>query len=91
MDKSPHHDKVCFIDCVSSIVKWTYQDNFKPVFIYEKILRAQKAPKRKTSDFHSLRSLCNRKIVALFVQCLLNFVLLVNITCESFCAREIFS
>ena len=26
----------------SSVVKWGYQGNFKPVFFYEKISRAQK-------------------------------------------------
>ena len=36
-------------------------------FFYEKVLRAQKAPKRKTSDFHPLRSLCAREIFALVV------------------------
>ena len=50
----------------SSIVKWGCQDNFKPVYLfYENISSAQKSPKRKTSDFHRLRSLCARKIVAL--------------------------
>ena len=45
----------------SSIVKWGYQGNFKPVS------RAQKAPKSKRSDFYPLKSLCARKIVALAV------------------------
>ena len=31
---------------------------------YEKILRAQKAPKRKAKDFHPLRSLCAQKLIA---------------------------
>ena len=48
-------------------------------FFYEKISPARKASKRKTSDSHSLRSMCARKIVALVVKCLLNFVLLVNV------------
>ena len=62
----------------SRIVKWGHQDNFKAVhFFYEKILRAQKASKHKTNNFHHPRSLCARKIVALVVQCLLNLVLLV--------------
>ena len=54
---------------VSSIVKWGYQDNFKPVYLfsYEKISPAQKALKHKTSNFHPLRSLCTRKIVAFVV------------------------
>ena len=53
---------------VSSIVKWGYIDNFKPVyFFYEKILQPQKAPKRKTSDFHPFKSLWTQKIVAFFV------------------------
>ena len=52
----------------SSVVKRGYQDDLKPVyFFYEKILRVQKAPKRKTSDFHSFRSFCTRKIVAFVV------------------------
>ena len=34
---------------------------------YEKNSRAQKAPNRKTNDFHPLRSLYTRKIVALAV------------------------
>ena len=51
-----------------SIAERGYQDNFKPVyFFYEKISRAQKASKRKTNDFHPLRSLCSRKIVAFVV------------------------
>ena len=54
---------------VSSIVKWGYQDNFKPVYLfsYEKISPAQKALKHKTSNFHPLKSLCTRKIVAFVV------------------------
>ena len=36
-------------------------------FFSKKILRAQKAPKRKTNDFNFLRNLCARKIVALVV------------------------
>ena len=47
-------------------------------FFYKKILRAQKALKRK-NHFHPLRSLCAQKIVAFVVYCLLNFVLLVNV------------
>ena len=63
---------------VSNIVKLGYQYNFKLVSFYEKISCTQKAPKRKTSKFHP-RSLCVKKIVALVVQCLLNFALLVNV------------
>ena len=49
-------------------MKWGYQDNFKPAYvILRKILHAQKALKRKTNDFHPLRSLCTGKIVALVV------------------------
>ena len=59
----------------SSIVKWGYQDNFKFVFLvvffYQKILRAQEALKRKRNDFHPLRRLCMRKIVAFVVYYLL--------------------
>ena len=32
------------------------------IFFYEKILRAQKALKRKTTNFHPLRSFCARTI-----------------------------
>ena len=32
------------------------------LFFYEKILPAQKAPKRKTNDFHPLRRLCARNL-----------------------------
>ena len=57
---------------VSSIVKLGYEDNFKPVyFFYEKISRAQKALKRKTSNFHSLRSFMSLKNCCL---CCLVFV-----------------
>ena len=46
----------------SSIVYWGYQDNFKPVYFF-----LQKELKRKTNDFHPLRSLCARKVFALVV------------------------
>ena len=36
-------------------------------FFNENILRAKKAPKRKTSEFHPLRSLRTQKIVAFVV------------------------
>ena len=36
-------------------------------FFYENISRAQKAPKRKSSDFHPLGSLQAQKIVAFVV------------------------
>ena len=53
---------------MSSIVKLGYQDNLKPVFFFrENISRPKKTPKRKTSDFHPLRSLCTQKIVAFVV------------------------
>ena len=44
-------------------MKWGYQDNFKPVYVFlkEKASRAQKAPKRKTNYFHPLKSLCVRE------------------------------
>ena len=48
------------------------------IFFYEKILNAQKAPKRKTSDFYCLRSLFAQKTVAFVVFCSLIFVLLVG-------------
>ena len=38
--------------CISSIGNWGYEDNFKPVFFKKKNLHAQKAPKRKSNDFH---------------------------------------
>ena len=60
-------------------------------FFYEKILCAQKAPKRKTNDFHPLRSLCTQTIIALVVQCLLNIPLLVHFCLSVFLHREIFS
>ena len=54
--------------CISSIVQWGDQDNFKCVYIfYEKILHAQKAAKGKTSNFHPLRSLWVQNVVALVV------------------------
>ena len=71
---------------VRSIVKWGYQDNFKPVylfiyFFYEKISHTQKAPKHKTNNFHPLRSLCAQ-----------NFVLLVNVCLWVFlCVRNLFA
>ena len=41
----------------SSMVKWGYQNSFEPdYFFYENISRTQKAPKRKTNDFHPIRS-----------------------------------
>ena len=64
---------------LSSIVKWGYQDNLKPVyyFFYEKILSVQKAPKLKTNDFHPFRSFYARRkplpllfFVRLFLVCL---------------------
>ena len=45
---------------------------------FEKILNAQKAPKRKTNNFYPLGSLCAQKTVAFVVFCLLIFVLLVG-------------
>ena len=43
----------------SSIIKWGYQDNFRPVYLFfdEKISCAQKAQKHKTNDFYPLTSL----------------------------------
>ena len=48
------------------------------ISFYEKISKAQKAPKRKTSDFYPLRSLFAQKTVAFVVFCLLISVLLVG-------------
>ena len=61
---------------VIRIVNWSYQDNFKPGYFFftKKILRVQKEPKRKTSNFHPLRSLDQQKNVALVVFCYLIFV-----------------
>ena len=53
---------------VSSIVKWGYQDNLKPVyFFYEKVLNAQKAPNAKQTTFTLLEDLVLREIVAFVV------------------------
>ena len=75
-----------------SNVKWGYKDNFKLVyFFYEKNSRAQKAPQRRTSNCYPLKRLCAQKIVAFVVQCLLNFVFLVNVCLLVFlCARSLF-
>ena len=68
----------------------TYSQFQACLFFYKKNLRAQKAAKRKTSDFHPYRKLCTRKIVPL-VKCLLNFVLLVNVCLWVFlCAQNLF-
>ena len=66
----------------SSIVKWGYQDNFKPVFFFnEKISRAQKSLKRKTNDFYPL----TRKIVAFdFVL----FCLWVFLCAQNLCVKK---
>ena len=51
-----------------SIAKWGYKDNFKLVyFFYEKLSRAEKAPKRRASNFHPLKRLCAQKVVAFVV------------------------
>ena len=60
------------------------------LFFCGKISCGQKIPKRKTSDFHPLRSVCARKIITFVVLCLLNFVLLVNVCLWVFlCARNL--
>ena len=69
----------------------TYSQFQACLFFYKKNLRAQKAAKHKTSDFHPYRKLCTRKIVPLVVKCLLNFVLLVNVCLWVFlCVWNIF-
>ena len=80
---------------VISTVKLGYQDNFEPVyyyfFFYKKTSRAQKAPKRKTSNFHTLKSSRVQKIVAFVVLCLVNFALLVDFFLKVFlCLRNLF-
>ena len=65
------------LKCLNDMTR-TYSQFQACLFFYKKNLRAQKAAKRKTSDFHPYRKLCTRKIVPL-VKCLLNFVLLVNV------------
>ena len=66
--------EICFLEdgilmCVSSIVKWDYQNSFKPAyyFFHKKISRIQKALERKTSNNHPLRSLCAQKFVGFVV------------------------
>ena len=49
------------------VYNWSYEENFKPIFFYEKILSVKKSIKRKTSNFYPLRSLCAQKIVAFVV------------------------
>ena len=50
---------------VSTIVKWGYQDNFKPAYcFYEKVLNAQKAANAKQKTFTILEVLVRQEIVA---------------------------
>ena len=52
---------------VSSIVKWGYQDNFKPVyFFYEKISHARNAPDTKQATFTLLEVFSRAKNCCLF-------------------------
>ena len=55
-------------------------------FFYKKILNTQKAPKRKTNDFHPIRSFCTRKklLLLLFNVCLILFYWLIFAS-ECFC------
>ena len=47
---------------MSSIVKWGYQDNFKPLyFFYEKILRAQKHSRANTKQQNEMKQTLNKK------------------------------
>ena len=50
---------------VSSIVKWGYQDNFKPIylflFFYEKIWRAQKHSHASNSQQNKIKQTLNNK------------------------------
>ena len=48
------------------------------LFFYEKILNGQKAQKRKTNSFHTLRSFVRAETCSLFISCSLIFVLLVG-------------
>ena len=67
----------------SSIVKWGYQENLKPVYFF---LR-----KEKQLTFTLLRvCACQNLLPLLFSVCLILFCWL-KFACECFCAREIFS
>ena len=68
---------------VSSIVKWGYQDNFKPVyFFYKKISRTQKSPKRKQATFSEVYT-HEKLLPLLFSVCLILFCWLM-FACECF-------
>ena len=74
---------------VSSIVKWGYQDNFKPVYLfsYEKISPAQKALKHKQATFTLLEVCAREKLLPLlFSVCLILFCWLM-FACECFFLR----
>ena len=71
---------------VSSIVKWGYQDNFKPVyFFYKKISRTQKSPKRKQATFSEVYT-HEKLLPLLFSVCLILFCWLM-FACECFFLR----
>ena len=69
--------------CISSIGNWGYEDNFKPVFFKKKNSHAQKAPKRKSNDFHPSKVFMrakNRCLCCFFFAffCLVSWFLLVS-------------
>ena len=82
---------------LSSIVKWGYQNNFKPVclFFLRKELHAQEAPKCKINVFHPLRSFCARKLLPLlfsvfpFLFCWLVLVWFTFLYIQDFFAKKI--
>ena len=44
---------------VGSMVKWGYQDNFKPVFFYEKIPHAQKHSQANINQQNKIKQTLN--------------------------------
>ena len=81
------------LQAVSSIVKWGYQDSFKPVFFFflRKDFACTKSIKRKTNDFYPLKIFCAQKIVALlFSVCLILFCWVI-FACDVFlCVGNLF-
>ena len=81
------------LQAVSSIVKWGYQDSFKPVFFffYEKISRAQKASNAKQTTFILLKYFARKKLLLLlFSVCLILFCWMI-FACDVFlCVGNLF-
>ena len=76
-------------------LRWKFQTCFVFFcfwfFFYEKILRVKNTDKRKTSDFHLLRSLCAQKIVAFVVLLLVHFCFISwFFVCECFLSLKSF-